>query len=111
MHTCLLRATRITSDGNLKVCLFGNSEVSLRDILREYNDGKPIDQEAMEAIRQVEMDRRQTLPGSTAALGMSDREARLLHVIGMAVKRKEKQHAGIGELEHMANRPMILIGG
>ncbi len=27
--------------GNLKVCLFGNAEVSLRDILRESNDGKP----------------------------------------------------------------------
>ncbi|XP_062378721.1 molybdenum cofactor biosynthesis protein 1 isoform X2 [Sardina pilchardus] len=25
---------RITADGNLKVCLFGNSEVSLRDVLR-----------------------------------------------------------------------------
>jgi GTP 3',8-cyclase len=102
---------RITSDGNLKVCLFGNSEVSLRDILRELNDGKPIDQEAMEAIRQVEMDCRQSLPGSAAALGVSDRGARLLDVIGMAVKRKKKQHAGIGQLEHMANRPMILIGG
>jgi GTP 3',8-cyclase len=102
---------RITSDGNLKVCLFGNSEVSLRDILREHNDGKPIDQEAMEAIRQVEMDRQQRRPGSTGALGVSDREARLLHVIGMAVKRKKKQHAGIGELEYSANRPMILIGG
>jgi cyclic pyranopterin phosphate synthase len=102
---------RITSDGNLKVCLFGNSEVSLRNILREHNDGKPIDQEAMEAIRQFEMDRRQRPPSSTGALGMSDREVRLLHVIGMAVKRKKEQHAGIGELEHMANRPMILIGG
>ena len=26
---------RMTSDGNLKVCLFGNSEINLRDILRE----------------------------------------------------------------------------
>lgn len=25
---------RITADGNLKVCLFGNTEVSLRDVLR-----------------------------------------------------------------------------
>lgn len=25
---------RITADGNLKVCLFGNTEVSLRDALR-----------------------------------------------------------------------------
>ena len=102
---------RITGDGNLKVCLFGNSEVSLRDIMREANDGKPIDQEAMEAIKQVEMDRQQGLPGSTGSLGVSPREARLLEVIGMAVKRKKEKHAGIGELENMKNRPMILIGG
>jgi GTP 3',8-cyclase len=102
---------RITSDGNLKVCLFGNAEVSLRDILREANDGQPIDQEAMEAIKQIEMDRRQGLPSSTGTLGMSVREARLLDVIGMAVKRKKEKHAGIGKLEHIENRPMILIGG
>jgi GTP 3',8-cyclase len=102
---------RITSDGNLKVCLFGNSEVSLRDILRESDDGKPIDSEAMEAIQQLEMDRRQSLLGSTGALGLSEREGRLLEVIGMAVKRKKEKHAGMGELENMKNRPMILIGG
>jgi GTP 3',8-cyclase len=102
---------RITSDGNLKVCLFGNSEVSLRDILREANDGKPVDEEAMEAIKQVEMDRREQLAGSTGALGASERESRLLEVIGMAVKNKKEKHAGIGELENMKNRPMILIGG
>ena len=102
---------RITSDGNLKVCLFGNSEVSLRDILRESNDGKPIDEEAMEALKQIEMDRQQALPGSTGSLGVSQRESRLLDVIGMAVKRKKEKHAGMGELENMKNRPMILIGG
>ena len=102
---------RITSDGNLKVCLFGNTEVSLRDILRESNDGQPIDEQAMEAIKRVEMDRRQGLAGSTGALGVSERESRLLDVIGMAVKNKKEKHAGIGELEHMENRPMILIGG
>lgn len=67
---------RITSDGNLKVCLFGNSEVSLRDMLRK---------------------------------GASNEE--LLTVIGSAVKNKKEKHAGIGELEHLTNRPMILIGG
>ncbi len=102
---------RITSDGNLKVCLFGNSEVSLRDIMREANDGKPIDQEAMEAIKQIEMDRRQSMAGGTGSLEVSPHEARLLEVIGMAVKRKEEKHAGIGDLENMKNRPMILIGG
>lgn len=32
-NTC--NRIRLTADGNLKVCLFGNSEVSLRDALRE----------------------------------------------------------------------------
>jgi GTP 3',8-cyclase len=102
---------RITSDGNLKVCLFGNSEVSLRDLLRKNNDGKPIDEEAMEALKRLEMDRQEALPGNTGAVGISEREMGLLEVIGMAVKRKAARHAGLGELENMKNRPMILIGG
>lgn len=102
---------RITSDGNLKVCLFGNSEVSLRDLLRKDNEMKPIDEEAMEAMKQIEMDRRQALPGTLNSLGYSERERELLQVIGLAVKRKKEKHAGMGELENMKNRPMILIGG
>ncbi|XP_073682986.1 molybdenum cofactor biosynthesis protein 1 isoform X1 [Garra rufa] len=66
---------RITADGNLKVCLFGNSEVSLRDFLRS---------------------------GAT--------EEELLHIIGAAVRRKKKQHAGMFSISQMKNRPMILIG-
>ncbi|TVY34163.1 Molybdenum cofactor biosynthesis protein [Lachnellula subtilissima] len=100
---------RITSDGNLKVCLFGNAEVSLRDIIRKSNSGNPIDAEAFEAMKQIEMDRRQGLaPGP---LGTSDHEKELLEVIGKAVSRKKEKHAGMGELENMKNRPMILIGG
>ncbi|XP_031177209.2 molybdenum cofactor biosynthesis protein 1 isoform X2 [Sander lucioperca] len=66
---------RITADGNLKVCLFGNSEVSLRDVLRS---------------------------------GASNEE--LLQIIGAAVGRKKKQHAGMFSISQMKNRPMILIG-
>ncbi|XP_019940737.2 molybdenum cofactor biosynthesis protein 1 isoform X1 [Paralichthys olivaceus] len=65
---------RITADGNLKVCLFGNSEVSLRDVLRS---------------------------------GASHEE--LLQIIGAAVGRKKKQHAGMFSISQMKNRPMILI--
>lgn len=50
---------RITADGNLKVCLFGNKEVSLRDAIRS---------------------------------GCSEED--LLALIGAAVFRKKKQHAG-----------------
>ncbi|KAI1854924.1 hypothetical protein JX266_001042 [Neoarthrinium moseri] len=102
---------RITSDGNLKVCLFGNAEVSLRDILRKSNNGEPIEQEAYEAMRKIEMDRLQGLTGTSKPLGLPPGEQELLDVIGMAVKRKKEKHAGIGELEHMKNRPMILIDG
>ena len=104
---------RITSDGNLKVCLFGNAEVSLRDLLRKDNGGEPIDEEAMEALKRVEMDRRQALGsgGVGGPLRYGERERGLLEIIGMAVKRKKEKHAGMGELENMTNRPMILIGG
>ncbi|KAL3424762.1 molybdenum cofactor biosynthesis protein 1 B [Phlyctema vagabunda] len=100
---------RITSDGNLKVCLFGNAEVSLRDILRKSNNGEPIDAEAFEAMKQIEMNRRQDLPVASAPLGSSRHEQELLEVIGLAVKGKKEKHAGMGELENMKNRPMILI--
>ncbi|EXJ92655.1 hypothetical protein A1O3_01207 [Capronia epimyces CBS 606.96] len=102
---------RITGDGNLKVCLFGNAEVSLRDILRESNNGNPIDVDAMEQIRQMAMGRPGTIAGSADDVFVSETEAKLLDVIGMAVKRKKEKHAGIGELENTKNRPMILIGG
>lgn len=103
---------RITGDGNLKVCLFGNAEVSLRDILRKSNGGEPIDERAFEAMKQIEMDRRRDLAASNQTpLGLAPNEMELLDVIGAAVKRKKAKHAGLGELEHMKNRPMILIGG
>ncbi|KAK2595774.1 hypothetical protein QQS21_006600 [Conoideocrella luteorostrata] len=102
---------RITSDGNLKVCLFGNAEVSLRDILRQSNCGEPIDEEAFEAMKRIEMDRREGRVSSDQRLGVAPNEAELLDIIGMAVRNKKAKHAGIGELEHMKNRPMILIGG
>lgn len=106
---------RITSDGNLKVCLFGNEEVSLRDILREINDGRPIDEEAVARLRKVAMD--QQLPArprseeAETQLMLTPNTEQLLRVIGVAVKRKEAGHAGMDNLEHMKNRPMILIGG
>jgi cyclic pyranopterin phosphate synthase len=103
---------RITGDGNLKVCLFGNAEVSLRDILRKSNSGEPVDEQAFEAMKQIEMARRRDLLTSDRTpLGLAPNEMELLQVIGAAVKRKKAKHAGIGELEHMKNRPMILIGG
>ncbi|KAL5612810.1 hypothetical protein BROUX41_004106 [Berkeleyomyces rouxiae] len=96
---------RITGDGNLKVCLFGNAEVSLRDVLRRVNSGEPIDEQALETLR-----RAGGLPAEASELeALAAVENELLDVVGRAVKRKKEKHAGIGELEHMKNRPMILI--
>ncbi|OAY66276.1 Cyclic pyranopterin monophosphate synthase, mitochondrial [Ananas comosus] len=67
---------RLLADGNFKVCLFGPSEVSLRDPLRA---------------------------------GVDDLE--LKDIIGAAVKRKKRAHAGMFDIAKTANRPMIHIGG
>ncbi|ODH46723.1 molybdenum cofactor biosynthesis protein A [Paracoccidioides brasiliensis] len=99
---------RITSDGNLKVCLFGNTEVSLRDMIRKENNGEPIDDKAMESLGLLESARRARRTEQEGAF-VNQRELDLLDIIGMAVKRKKAKHAGMGELKHMKNRPMILI--
>jgi cyclic pyranopterin phosphate synthase len=102
---------RITGDGNLKVCLHGNAEVSLRDLLRQDNNGQPIDEAAFQRIKQIELARRDGQLSDKTILGWGQRERELLNVIGAAVKRKAEKHADIGDLEKMENRPMILIGG
>ncbi|EFE30964.1 uncharacterized protein ARB_02158 [Trichophyton benhamiae CBS 112371] len=101
---------RITSDGNLKVCLFGNTEVSLRDMIRQENNNKPIDEDALQSLNLLES-ARQAARAEDQGYPVNERERELLHIIGAAVKRKKAKHAGIGILENMKNRPMILIGG
>ncbi|CAO1598990.1 hypothetical protein XANCAGTX0491_002736 [Xanthoria calcicola] len=102
---------RITADGNLKVCLFGNSEVSLRDLLREDNHGESVDWDALENMKRSQTESSRYLSGDAEPVHHSERDLRLLEIIGMAVKRKKERHAGMGQLENMKNRPMILIGG
>lgn len=101
---------RITGDGNLKVCLFGNSEVSLRDIIRNENGGLPIDETALQELRLLETVQASAQLSDQGEL-LHEREREILDIIGMAVKRKKAKHAGMGQLENMKNRPMILIGG
>ncbi|KAI5307149.1 Nucleolar Complex 2 protein [Ascosphaera pollenicola] len=107
---------RITSDGNIKVCLFGNEEVSLRDIIRKYNNGRPVDEDALVALDLLEesqhakIARLQSANGDQELSCLDKREQELLDVIGVAVKGKKARHAGMTELKDMRNRPMILIG-
>jgi cyclic pyranopterin phosphate synthase len=102
---------RITGDGNLKVCLFGNEEVSLRDIIRKVNNGEPIETEVFEAMKQVALDGSRHLAAADRPPLLTPNSRELLEVIRMAVKNKKEKHADLGDLEHMLNRPMILIGG
>ncbi|KAL9081549.1 MAG: hypothetical protein Q9159_007268 [Coniocarpon cinnabarinum] len=97
---------RITSDGNIKVCLHGKEEVSLRDVLRNgFNDGLPIKEKAWEQMQEtvsahLEGRRADLLPSNPA-------EARLLQVIGAAVKQKRAAHDSAEELsKENDRRPM-----
>ncbi|KAI7714993.1 molybdenum cofactor biosynthesis prote [Hortaea werneckii] len=77
-------------------------------------NGEPMDESAFEAIREIELARREDNASSLqmgGEEGWISKERQLLDVIGAAVKRKKAKHAGMGELENMKNRPMILIGG
>jgi cyclic pyranopterin phosphate synthase len=42
---------RLTADGNLKVCLFGRREVSLRDMIREGRSDAELEAEISDAVR------------------------------------------------------------
>jgi cyclic pyranopterin phosphate synthase len=83
----------------------------LRDIVRKVNKGEPIDEAAFASLEKAAMERIGDRPPSDLQPLVVPNSEELLNVIGMAVKRKKEKHAGIGALEHMKNRPMILIGG
>lgn len=100
---------RITSDGNIKVCLHGQAEVSLRDILRKSSGGEALEDYDCRPISQALADPAPEITEQTTS--WSDTEMQLLEVVGTAVKGKKERHAGMGNLENMQNRPMILIGG
>ncbi|KAJ1929817.1 hypothetical protein IWQ60_000846 [Tieghemiomyces parasiticus] len=99
---------RITADGNLKVCLFGNAEVSLRDYLREHTAGEL--RTLAEAGSSPDRSRlAQLLVSEDGSIGTG--RDKLLQVIHQAVKNKKQRHAGMLALAKSQNRPMILIGG
>jgi len=62
-------------------------------------------------MKQIAMVESKHLPLSERPPMLAPNSPELLDIIGMAVKRKKEKHADLGDLEHMLNRPMILIGG
>lgn len=100
---------RITGDGNIKVCLFGDDEVSLRDLLRQFRGrDDPVGAVAPEVLEKYGGEE-----GEGRARAREEMERILREVVGVAVKGKKKAHGGIPwrELKDGKNRPMILIGG
>eukprot|EP01041_Mallomonas_annulata_P006087 gene6087-12284_t len=84
---------RITADGKLKVCLFGEEEWNLRDVLRNSSNAS----------------------GSESGSGSgSGSESELVALIRSAVTLKKRSlggHSSPQDLSESKNRPMILIGG
>ncbi|MBA0825613.1 hypothetical protein Goarm_010543 [Gossypium armourianum] len=91
---------RLLADGNLKVCLFGPSEVSL--VLHCTSIAVALSMFTSDDSSQVSL--RDPLRS-----GAGDEELR--EIIGAAVKRKKASHAGMFDIAKTANRPMIHIGG
>lgn len=60
---------RLTADGNLKVCLFGNAEVSLRDAIRQTSD----DSELKELIEAAVKRKKPRHAGVNLLAGMKNR--------------------------------------
>lgn len=86
---------RLTADGQIKARVFLHHDKSLLLTLRNHQvclfDAKEIS--LRDAVRS----------------GATDED--LLQIIGSAVIGKKEKHAGMEEIDVLANRPMILIGG
>mgnify|MGYP003365338929 CR=1 FL=1 len=68
---------RITNDGNLKVCLFGNEEVSLRDILRKGASDKAVLKVIGKAVK-----KKNAKHGGLTVAQLKDRPNRPMILIG-----------------------------
>ena len=97
---------RLTADGQLKVCLFGRTEVNLRDVLR----GEHFDTTANVATAMSD-----TNSNSNNINIHTNAEDDLERLIHYAVQRKHAVLGGHdtvqGIVEANDNRPMTLIGG
>ena len=108
---------RLTADGALKVCLFGNAEVSLRDAMREVRrpPAPPRLRPSRECPARRELLVRLARPPDRGGMrgwrrqGASDDE--LLDLVGTALYGKHRAHAGMHAIAASENRPMTTIGG
>jgi cyclic pyranopterin phosphate synthase len=90
---------RITADGNLKVCLFGNKEISLRDAIR-----KGCSEDDLIALIGASVLRKKKQHA-----GKFDNY--MFCKLNMTYDFMSERCLGMLNLSQMENRPMILIGG
>ncbi|KAI9297936.1 molybdenum cofactor biosynthesis prote [Neoconidiobolus thromboides FSU 785] len=83
---------RITADGNLKVCLFGNSEISLRDLLRKQVNEEEIKQLVSIAVKKK-------LPKHAGMLELAKSKNRPMILIGDLLLPVTHVHSCISHLE------------
>lgn len=130
---------RLTADGNLKVCLFGNTEVSLRDAMREQKSEADLTELISAAVKRKKKQHagewRMNLcvccvcicsvnccnPLIVVALEMHALQSSTLFIVFEIRSLCYTIHTrtiswssvctGMQNLSHMENRPMILIGG
>lgn len=104
---------RITADGNLKVCLFGNAEVSLRDAMRNNLSEEQLTEVISGAVKRK---KKQHAGKAIHVFKYSLKTSQYFSIIKFKI---ETMHIicffiyilGVENLSHMENRPMILIGG
>ncbi|CAH8840590.1 unnamed protein product [Trichobilharzia szidati] len=93
---------RLTADGNLKVCLHGNDEVSLVEILRKFNYPTTIDQGGVIQLEKLN-------PNNTTELNTIYDQ--LDKIVNQSLTSKSASHKGAIQLASSLNRPMVRIGG
>ncbi|XP_072356270.1 molybdenum cofactor biosynthesis protein 1 isoform X1 [Scyliorhinus torazame] len=97
---------RITADGNLKVCLFGNTEVSLRDLLRSG----ATEEDILEIIGAAVGRKKQQHAGKVPSTACLPLEERLRIMERNSGRNCFPWQGGMFNISQMKNRPMILIG-
>lgn len=116
---------RVTADGKLKVCLFGNEDLSLRDAMRGrrcavlrcmhaqdcWMDGCSVQDCCWRSLLTVLSS---SLPPPLFSHTAGKSREELVGLIGRAVGKKKFSLGGQQDMYELAkskNRPMILIGG
>ncbi|XP_060570592.1 molybdenum cofactor biosynthesis protein 1-like [Ruditapes philippinarum] len=93
---------RLTADGNLKVCLFGNSEVSLRDALREDISEEELMQVVSAAVKRKKKQH-------AGVLNLSKMKNRPMILIGNNQRKYLEKSSKILYVPHILPKPSDMV--